>query len=429
MPKLEYKIDIGDAVGKFSESNRHFSSKPKGIIALFLVFIGGPYIDDVTPLGFCRLAHSQDHAPHDSSFYADEVAALLAPSHVRRALAKQRLLLGGDTAVEALRPLLTSDPLEMRMSAKELIDILEQEKLENSIASFLARKQLASTDCLPGWDVFSRAAGDTHDSRVLFSRLVRKHVHSLAWLDTLDQGDRGAGQAAYLEMDQHLPIDVSRINDGDPARWALLLMASSHDSLINAPILSSRVRGGLLNPQVASRLKESQHYSTIKRMIVAWLQATRQRYVNSTMLKISLVYQCDETAIDMSSQLLATSNSAPASIATALILQSRLEPTKARATLCHWLHDDRVCHVWQVAAVRHRAVQTEVRDVAMAMLLYLEGHDPRQFGFEDIEGDPETIFREFSMGFEDNGARQAAHQASRKILSQSLEIGEAATVD
>lgn len=224
-------------------------------------------------------------------------------------------------------------------------------------------------------------------------------------------------------MDRYLPIDINRINAGDPLRWCLLLLASQNPNFVNAPILSSRVRGGLLNPQVSARLKTSPHSRVLKAMVTRWLQVTSESFINSTTLKISIVYECEDQARRMADQLLANEGSPPAAVATALMLLARIDPKLAQQECLKRLDDQRVCHVWQVIAVRHRAVQTEVRDVAMAMLLFLEGYDPRQFGFEDIEGDPETIYRDFSMGFESTEARDVAMEASLKALKLLAKTG------
>lgn len=392
-------------------------SLPATIILQAAVFPRPAFTQDVSASS--EFVTSQ--LPTPAIDYSAEAGALNDRSHVRRELAKQRLLNGGQSAISALEGLRNSNHLELRLSAAELLAGLQQLQLENAISRLLSSDYHREKFDLPGWKLFKDMAGTSNNARQLFARLVRQHSASLEWLESLSAKSGEAEDSAYLEMDRYLPIDIARINDGDPARWTLLLLASSQSSLINAPILSSRVRGGLLNPEVSSRLKDSPHFQTLRTLIANWLDVTSQCFINSTILKISLVYQCNDQAKSMAGRILRDRNSAPAGVASALMLLSRLEPAEAKRECAPWLDDSRVCHVWQVVAVRHRAVQTEVRDVALAMLLYLDGHDPREFGFEDLEGDPETIFRDFSMGFEHNAARGGARRASLKVLSLASE--------
>jgi hypothetical protein len=357
---------------------------------------------------------SNHHDP--AEHWMREIPALADPVHARRQLAHQRLIQGGQPALEALRRFQQSDVLELRLATAQLIDSLENQHLEQSIAALCSGPAPTGEIDLPGWALFRGAAGDSQDARRLFVQLVRGHHGTLCWLDSLD--DREEGQTIYMELDRYLPIDVSRINEGDPARWSLLLMASSHPTLGSAPILSSRVRGGLLNPQVSARLLGSPHHAAIRRLIDHWLQQSSRYYVNSTMLRIALAFECRDTARLMAKQTLTGAASAPTGIATSLTLLTRLEPQRAALELPKWIEDERVCHVWQIASVRRRAVQTEIRDVAVAMLLHLDGIDPRSAGFVDIEADPQTIFSEFSMGFEDSQTRRLAHAKAHRLLQQ-----------
>lgn len=431
MPKSQQNVSVkGGAAGFWAKcllDSRFAISKRRTLFAVGLVLLSS----QVCQVSVGQDGRSQSNPPKPNPLkpnlpqtlvveghdYAAEAAALNARSHVRRELASQRLLSGGKNAIAVLEPMLDSNQLELRLSAADLLESLRHQQLEMAIARLLGSEDVREQIDLPGWRLFKEMAGTSRGSRQLYARLVRQHRHSLQWLDSLKEKPDGAVESAYLEMDRYLPVDIARINDGDPARWSLLLIASSQPSFINAPILSSRVRGGLLNPAVSVRLKESPHFHTLRKLIASWLDATRQYFINSTTLRISLVYQCDEQAESMASSVLRDRNSAPAVVASSLTLLARLQPEAAKAECAKWLDDSRVCHVWQVVSVRHRAVQTEVRDVALAMLLYLNGHDPRTFGFEDLEGDPDTIFRDFSMGFEHDAARGVARRASLKVLS------------
>jgi hypothetical protein len=54
-------------------------------------------------------------------------------------------------------------------------------------------------------------------------------------------------------------------------------------------------------------------------------------------------------------------------------------------------------------------VETKVSDVAIALLLDQADQDPRQYGFAYLEADPLLRFRDYSLGFESDQARQNAY--------------------
>lgn len=349
--------------------------------------------------------------------YAAEIAALADDSYPRRALAKERLVAGGEASRAALIAGLASPELEIRLVAQELLSSLAESRLERQIALLLESSGENRAIDLPGWEPFREAAGDTAEVRALFARMSRDHTATLAWIERLGDRDSPRSLDSVLdEMSQFLPIDVARINEGDPVRWSLLLLAASRDQLRAAPVLSSRLCSGLLSPVVAERLLQPPYEATMRRLISHWLQLSAERYVNTSMLKIALAYDCHAVAIPMATQTLESAQATPACVAAAMILMTRLDPERARGLLPRWLGDTRVCHVWQIVATRRRAVQTQVGDVALALSLYLEGHDPRQVGFEDLEADPQTIYREFSVGFEDERSRQRARKAAAHLL-------------
>jgi hypothetical protein len=344
----------------------------------------------------------------------DLVGQLASARPATRDRAKHRLQILGETAKDALQRGLESQDLEVRTTCRQLLIQLNEVRLERKLSLLIFDTQ-AKVE-LPAWNSFQELAGDTLATRRLFAAMVRDYGDSIQWLDNLDGLSSAALEEALLEVDSRLPIDLARMNDGDAVRWAVLLLAGTHESLQTTPVLASRLRSGLLSANVAQRLNASPHCDALRQLVGNWLLATSHHYVNSTMLKIALVYQCEPVAMELAGQSLANQQTSPAGIATSLILLARLDPEKARVVLRHWVDDRRVCHIWQIVASRRRAVQTQVGDVATAILLYLDERDPREFGFTDIEADPDTIFRECSMGFEDEESRQRAYTEAHALL-------------
>jgi hypothetical protein len=331
-----------------------------------------------------------------------------------RQRARYRLTLRGEEAREVLLAGATHQDLEIRSSCRQLLLMLVEANQER-----LLRKLLHSTATdidLPCWDRFVEVAGDTAESRRLFAAMIREQPVAMAWLHTLSSEKSTESEYELLAVEEYLPLELARLNDGEPVRWAVLLLASQEPKLEMLPVLSSRMRSGLLSATVSQRLRQSQYGLTVQRLVGNWLTSASDHYINASMLKLALVYRCETIAVELAVKTLDCQHASPATVATALMLLARLQPEQARLELTRWLDDARVCHVWQVMATKRRAVQTQIGDVATALLLYLSHHDPRACGFLDIEADPDTIFREFSMGFEDEAARRSAYTEAHTLL-------------
>lgn len=353
-------------------------------------------------------------AADSEGFEAAEVDALASESYRRREVARARLLRGGEAARAALAAGLESPDLEVRTASRELLRRLAESEQERQIARLLSGSSEAEAIDLPGWKLFSEAVGDAPPHRTLFVRIVRSHAPSLAWLDQLGELDGARSHNAILsEMNSFLPIEISGLSQGDPDQWGLLLLAASQPELRAAPVLSSRLRGSLLNPAVAERLLASPHQTTLRRLIAHWLELSSKRYINESMLKISLAYECGEIATRLAMKTMDSRQATPASLVAAMTLLARLEPDLARRELPRVIDDVRV---WHVVVTRHGPIRSQVSDVALALLLYLDNRDPREVGFDALEADPRTIFRDYSLGFDDESQRRRAHERAQQLL-------------
>jgi hypothetical protein len=349
-----------------------------------------------------------------------EVRALGSSQPARRQLAKARLIGLGVSAEAALRRGLQSEQLEVRIASGQLLDIMASRLLEQRLTLFRGGTATDEFRDLPAWRLLREAIGDEPDSRRLYERLLRAHPQTLVWLERVTQSpgaNRAIDERAQLAaIDELLPLGAAHTTQADPTRWALTLLVTGQSEFADTPVLASRVRGGLLAREVRRRLLESRDHQPLRRLVAYWLRSSSQNYVNATLLKLAVYYRCDAMALELARACLAQPHAAPASVATAMVVLAKFAPEVAARELPGWVEDRRICHVWQMVAVRRRAVQTQVGDVAVALLLHLADEDPRDFGFVDIEADPALIYREFSMGFESEAERSTAHRAAGVAL-------------
>ncbi len=127
-------------------------------------------------------------------------------------------------------------------------------------------------------------------------------------------------------------------------------------------------------------------------------------------------YQCDSLARQLANQTLADDSATAAAQATAMLCASVLGDDDLSAYLRPRLDDARIAHEWQLIPSRKTKIRTQIRDVAMALLLHQQGIDPRQVGFVELQADELMLYRDHSLGFADDKQRAAAHAEGRQRL-------------
>jgi hypothetical protein len=154
----------------------------------------------------------------------------------------------------------------------------------------------------------------------------------------------------------------------------------------------------------------------VGRMISHWLGSGPSRGTVRQRILIAMRYSCDERASELCDQVLSDTQALPASQVTAMLAAVVLRRPNLRSQLAVRLADDRTAHVWQLISSRHTKIRTQVRDVALALMLHLDKIDPRQVGFDELQADPLLLFRDHSLGFANDDARAAAHQRGLAMI-------------
>jgi hypothetical protein len=91
-----------------------------------------------------------------------------------------------------------------------------------------------------------------------------------------------------------------------------------------------------------------------------------------------------------------------------------LEPLLTDDTLCEASPEDE--------KARYRC---EVRDVALAVIIHLHAQKPKDFGFERIQGNSQSLFNYNSMGFASTEQRQKALAKWKQWLASNAAKADA----
>ncbi len=325
-------------------------------------------------------------------------------SYAVRARALNELKSAGPAAHEALRDGCAAADLEIRLRCQELLHTLHRDRFSTELQRLENAVEAGQHYRLPMWESYRTMVGEDAASRRMFVALARRYRSSLQDLATTEA-------VAWPPLGP-LPADAGR----DPLRWALLLLVR-HGQTTNRCLRDHQIRDQLLRDELSGALQSGKHGDVLRRMVAHLLDdlpASRDRH----WMRVALQWQCERQAVRMAWQTLdGETEASPAATALALTTLAKHAPRQAPPALSRFLDDHRTCQIWHLVAATRRRLRTEVRDVALAMLLHLEHQDLRQIGFVDVQADPLTIYRQHTLGFPDEEARRRTWQtASRSGL-------------
>lgn len=334
---------------------------------------------------------------------------------------------------DALRAGLKHPSLEIRLASDRLLRHHQAESFAAQVEKLLNPRVAPDSIRLAGWKRYSETAGTDHAARSLFAKLASSHGQALRALDR---------DATAELLNRFNPYQVAR---DDLVTWALVLMIEPNDVKTPQSITyrtAMALSNSALGPKTSGRIEDI----VLRRMIDHWIGRNRSDVSARDRLRIAMRFSCHRRARELHDEVFADSDASPSSQVIAMlcaaVLESRhqesdgieqrgLERLGLDSVLRDRLDDRRTAHVWQLIASRQTKIRTQVRDVALALLLHRQGIDPRQVGFEELQADPVMLFRDHSLGFADEVQRTLAHARGKELLrgNERLQVGPTDSVE
>ncbi len=360
----------------------------------------------------------------DASICADELSASFVKLvgqldhqafHARSSAADALVTAGTSSAAdvaarvnEALRQGLLHPSLEVRIAIGEIKREIEQIRLDRQLSCLLNPRCDTASICLPGWRHFSVSAGDDMAARRVYALTFSRFPYELHALET-GSFQRNAGRHAGK-------IDAYRLPPEDAVGWTTLLLLDISGPKSHVPDRSSRLAMALGNLAMGPKTGGAPYAIVLERLIDRWLRTHKDNCTTRERLLIAMRYGCNGLAAELCEQILSDPSASPSCQVTALLSASTLGRGDIELQTRMRLDDDRTAHVWQLIASRKTKIRTQVRDVALALLLHHHGVDPRLAGFDELQADPLLLFRDHSLGFPDEASRQKSFETAKRMI-------------
>jgi hypothetical protein len=351
---------------------------------------------------------------------AELVRRLGDDSYQVREEASKELLRLGAAAREALQEGTKDSDLEIRRRCRELLPSVLEAQRQAQLEAFIADKDGKLKHNLPGWRRFRQVAGEDAAARRLFVAMSRLDTGFLAdtekALDLVDEGrqppketDRAGEYCAVLSS--HLFQKVfgqgARGAQGvqvEPAEVApLLLMAG--DPRTNMPPQSRQmVVNFLYQPSLRAALTGPDN-PPFKKLTLAWM-ARQTDDEDAAQQMFFAVQTLDlKEGLDLALKVLKDKPLKGRGLGAALTTVGKLGNKEHLEALVPFLQDKTL--VGNFALGRERGA-TELRDVALAMLVHLTGQEHRSYGFVFSKDYGHLKFYPNFLGFRDDGERTKA---------------------
>ena len=271
------------------------------------------------------------------------------------------------------------------------------------------------TEVIPGWALWQSLLGSGHASRHDFVLLFKRYPDCAARMG--GEESRFPAIATLLEARSYESQAAS-----DPAFWSLVLanrLAISESSFTKAARLQLDHRLSMVLSNDPLRGNEGKSQETVRsqtgqqsmtRLIEQWLVRTEHTMPRRTAILIALRAGCRDRAEKISLGVLQHREASPIDLVTAMLVFAR----QPNPFLSSHFDDTRRAFQWQMLAEQKTVIDTQVRDVAIAIALDQIGTDIRSCGFEFTRADPLLRFRDCSLGFANQNDRD-------RSLSQALE--------
>lgn len=357
-------------------------------------------------------------APSPEQQAGELVGQLGDDSFQARQRAMRELIALGLPAKQALLDGLQDDDPEVRWRCRHVLESVLELDLRARLARFAADEDGAQGLTLPGWERYRELAGDEPAERELFVEMQRAEPDLLEAADNpsplLD--DALLQRCAQLQQTIFAPFaSDSRARRQAPlGSVAALLFVATQPEVQVSDALISYLHTFSFQPAFTQAMTDPRRSKPLRKLLGTWVgrgAGSQSTYHN---FMLALQYNLSE-ALEPAKAALKAHDAQPYAVQYALLVVGRFGSSEEYAPLIERLLDDK--NVLGTNNIDQKEVRTEVRDVALAILVHLAGEDHGQYGFKYLQKNPQSGILPLSAGFANEKERSAAIEKWRQQIA------------
>jgi hypothetical protein len=347
-------------------------------------------------------------APADPQRLGELVRYLGDNDYQVREQASRELFEIGLPAKEALLEGTKNTDPEIRRRCRDLLpEILEADR-QAKLAAFIADTTGKLKHDLPCWERYRQIAGEDTGARQLFIDMQKNDTGLLhdAQCDPEHAGEQCAGlcQALFNKLYGRglLPHERREVNLAEVA--PLLLVAS--DPRVKLPVQQRYLLQNFLYQPTARAALAGSSATPFKKLVLAWMYRQTDDELAVQQMFFLITNLDMKEGIDYALKVIQEKKVKAQGLGQALTTIGKLGNAKKHLSLLEpYLADQTV--VGNFALNRERGV-TQIRDVALAMMVHLTNQSHRDYGFVFSQTNPALKFYANFLGFGSEDQRKVA---------------------
>lgn len=347
-------------------------------------------------------APDADKFQRDSERAVELVRHLADRSYEVREEATRQLLQIGRPAKQALLDGLKASDLEVKTRCERILATVLEEDFRARLDAFVADRDAKQQHDLPGLKRWRNLIGDDTAARELYAEMARAHGRLLEEADLSPQtaGDKLAGECQNLFQRVYVPTATARKQISLADVLAMLFIASDPNVPVS-DVARQQTANLLYQPAFSTAVRNGPRAEQVRKVFGAWVAEARGTAAQQAM-NMALQYNLKE-GLDIARKLL---DQKEYSGGMAVIAVGKLGTKDDVSLLEPLLTNNTIL----LNVNFNKPGTTEVRDVALGMMVHLSGQSIRDYGFEFFRGNnnEQAYFAPVYFAFADQNKRDAA---------------------
>ncbi len=338
-----------------------------------------------------------------------------------REQAQRELLEIGLLARKALVRGLRSPDLEIRLRARRLLAQVVEEEFEGRLADFIADVNGTKEHDLPGWKRYRESVGNTRIARTLFVSMIREEMALLQAFETGMQLEKTFSNRVRA-LQPYSSINSNGPRVASSSSLATMLFLSGQPELSLDQITHQQIFSLLQYTGTQNVVKGSPYSGLLFEMLGGWIQKLDKEQPTAYYpLMIALNYDMKDVGLEIAKKRLGNTTTSSSAQQYAIMGIARFGTAMDIDLLVPQLQNSAVCHTWSNPQIKKGVIKTQVRDVALVMMLEMTKQNHQQYGFTLLQRNPTTVFHGYTCGFVDESHRDKALQMWNTWYSKHLE--------
>lgn len=298
---------------------------------------------------------------------------------------------------------------EIRYRCERIYQIVGELDFQRRLTAFATGRSDGAD--LPGWRQFRELYGDDSEARNLFVDMQKAESELM---QAIEDGPQGVARVAETRTAQ---LQQSQRRAGEPT--SLGSVAAVLFAVVGEDVkLGTQPSFALVNlcsqPAFLQGMSDPAKGKVLRKMLSQWITRSEGSVAQQSMF-LAMRHNMKEGLIP-ATRILRNAGEQPFVRQTALMTVAKLGDD-AHVDLVEATLDDPT----RISSHRIDNVQyeTQLRDVALAAVLFLRKQDPKQFGFDRIQLNQNNVFNYGTVGFENDDKRKQAFDKYREFKARN----------